>query len=105
VGILTSVGRRMQVMLSILLPIRHWHGAANDTGAVPALIGAIQYGSGIVGSGLVGIFANGTPGPMGCVIAVCGIGSLLSMRLLFPVTRRIVESRLPVALEVNELNR
>ena len=54
-------------------------------GAVSALIGAIQYGSGIVGSGLVGLFANGTPSPMGWVIAVCGIGSLLSMRLLLPV--------------------
>lgn len=55
-------------------------------GTVSALVGAIQYGSGIVGSGLVGIFANGTPWPMGWVIAICGIGSLLSMRLLFPVT-------------------
>ncbi|MDD2582397.1 MAG: multidrug effflux MFS transporter [Desulfuromonadaceae bacterium] len=56
-------------------------------GTVSALVGAIQYGSGIVGSGLVGIFANGTPWPMGLVIAVCGIGSLLSMRLIFPVSR------------------
>jgi DHA1 family bicyclomycin/chloramphenicol resistance-like MFS transporter len=55
------------------------------TGAVSALVGAVQYGSGIVGSGLVGIFANGTPWPMGWVIATCGIGCLLSMRLLLPV--------------------
>ena len=34
-------------------------------GAVSALVGAIQYGSGMVGSALVGTFANGTPGPMG----------------------------------------
>lgn len=54
-------------------------------GAVSALVGALQYGSGIVGSGLVGLFANGTPWPMGWVIAVCGIGSLLSMGLLIPV--------------------
>jgi len=52
------------------------------TGAVSALIGAIQYGSGIVGSGLVGAFADGTPWPMGGVIGVAGIGSLLSMHLL-----------------------
>jgi len=57
-------------------------------GAVSALIGAVQYGSGIVGSALVGVFADGTPSPMGWVIAFCGIGSLLSMRLLIPVPRR-----------------
>ena len=51
-------------------------------GAVSALIGAIQYGSGIIGSGLVGIFANGTPIPMGCVIAIAGVGSLLFMFLI-----------------------
>ena len=51
-------------------------------GAVSALIGAIQYGSGIVSSALVGIFADGTPWPMGWVIALTGIGSLLSMCLL-----------------------
>ncbi len=53
--------------------------------AVSALIGAIQYGSGIVGSGLVGAFADGTPWPMGWVIGVAGIGSLLSMVWLTPV--------------------
>jgi|GEM_PF-1524728 len=54
-------------------------------GAVSALVSAVQYGSGMVVSGLVGNFANGTPWPMGWVIAICGIGSLLSMRLLIPV--------------------
>lgn len=54
-------------------------------GAVSALVGALQYGSGIIGSGLVGLFADGTPWPMGWVIALCGIGSLLSMRLLMTV--------------------
>lgn len=53
-------------------------------GAVSALVGAFQYGSGIIGSGLVGVFADGTPGPMGWIIAIAGIGSLLSMRLLAP---------------------
>lgn len=51
-------------------------------GAVSALVGAFQYGFGIFGSGLVGTFADGTPWPMGWVIAIAGIGSLLSMRLL-----------------------
>ena len=73
-------------------------------GTVSALVGAIQYGSGIVGSGLVGIFANGTPWPMGWVIAICGIGSLLSMRLLNPVPGRDDEMGTPVSLELTELS-
>ena len=64
-------------------------GALNNfperAGAVSALVGAAQYGSGIVGSALVGACADGTPWPMGWVIAICGIASLLSMRLLAPV--------------------
>lgn len=45
------------------------------TGSVSALVGAMQYGSGMVGSALVGAFADGTPWPMGAVIALMGIGS------------------------------
>ncbi|MDR3382626.1 Bcr/CflA family multidrug efflux MFS transporter [Cupriavidus basilensis] len=55
-------------------------------GAVSALIGAIQYGTGILGSALVGLFADGTPWPMGWVIALMGIGSLLCARHLVPST-------------------
>ncbi|MBL8658937.1 MAG: multidrug effflux MFS transporter [Rhodospirillales bacterium] len=51
-------------------------------GAVSALVGAIQYGSGILGSGLVGVFADGTPWPMAAVIALSGIGSFLCARSL-----------------------
>ncbi len=58
----------------------------NRAGAVSALIGATQYGSGMVGSALVGFFADGTPWPMGWVIAVCAIGSL-SCTLLIPARR------------------
>jgi len=54
-------------------------------GAMSALIGAIQYGTGITGSALVGLFADGTPWPMGCVIALMSIGSLLCALLLVPV--------------------
>ena len=54
-------------------------------GAVSALTGALQYGSGILGSGLVGLFADNTPWPMGWVIGVCGIGCLVSTRLLLPI--------------------
>jgi DHA1 family bicyclomycin/chloramphenicol resistance-like MFS transporter len=53
-------------------------------GAVSALIGAIQYGTGITGSALVGLFADGTPRSMSYVIAMMGIGCWLSTRFLVP---------------------
>jgi MFS transporter, DHA1 family, multidrug resistance protein len=74
-------------------------------GTVSALVGAIQYGSGIVGSGLVGVCANGTPWPMGWVIAICGIGSLLSMRLLHPVSSSIADNCIAEPFECTEPNR
>ena len=58
-------------------------------GAVSALIGAIQYGTGILGSALVGIFTDGTPWPMGCVIALAGVGSLLCARFLVQADTRM----------------
>jgi MFS transporter, DHA1 family, multidrug resistance protein len=57
-------------------------GFPERAGAVSALVGAVQYGGGILGSALVGACADGTPWPMGWVIAVGGIGSLLCTRLL-----------------------
>lgn len=57
-------------------------GFPRQAGTVSALVGAIQYGSGIIGSALVGAFADGTPWPMGWVIALAGIGSLLCARLV-----------------------
>lgn len=51
-------------------------------GTVSALVGAVQYGGGIAGSGLVGVFADGTPWPMSAVIALSGIGSFLCAQLL-----------------------
>ena len=63
-------------------------GALSDfperAGAVSALVGALQYGSGIIGSGLVGAFADGTPWPMGCVIALAGLGSFACAMLISP---------------------
>ncbi len=53
-----------------------------EAGAVSALVGALQYGSGIAGSGLVGFLADGTPWPMGLVIGLSGIGCLMSTFLL-----------------------
>jgi MFS transporter, DHA1 family, multidrug resistance protein len=56
----------------------------DSAGAVSALVGALQYGAGLLSSALVGILADGTPGAMGWVIAACGIGawacSLLTRR-------------------------
>ena len=54
---------------------------ATRTGAASALIGAVQYGSGMIGSALVGLFADGTPWPMGAVMALAGIGSLIGLLL------------------------
>jgi MFS transporter, DHA1 family, multidrug resistance protein len=51
-------------------------------GAVSALVGTLQYGAGILGSALAGTFADGTPRPMGLVVALAGIGGLLCTRPL-----------------------
>ncbi len=57
-------------------------GFPGRAGAVSALVGAIHYGSGIFGSALVGAFSDGTPWPMGWVIAVAGVGIFLCTGLL-----------------------
>ncbi|WP_132665690.1 MULTISPECIES: multidrug effflux MFS transporter [unclassified Rhizobium] len=51
-------------------------------GAVSAVMGSIQYGSGVVGSGVAGLFATGSPWPMGAVIAISGLGCLVSALFL-----------------------
>ncbi|RYY16696.1 MAG: Bcr/CflA family drug resistance efflux transporter, partial [Alphaproteobacteria bacterium] len=56
-------------------------------GTASALVGAIHYGAGIIGSALVGAFADGTPWPVGWVVGVAGIGSLLCARLFLPAAR------------------
>lgn len=48
-----------------------------QAGAVSALVGAIGYGGGIAGSGLLDAFADGTPWPMGAVIAAMAAGAML----------------------------
>ncbi len=57
-------------------------------GAVSALVGAIHYGSGIIGSALVGFFADGTPWPMGAIIGLTGVGCLLSTLFLLKAPER-----------------
>tara|TARA_B100001971_G_scaffold73844_2_gene68086 strand:+ start:1593 stop:2966 length:1374 start_codon:yes stop_codon:yes gene_type:complete len=49
------------------------------SGAVSSLTGAVQYGCGVIGSGLVAFLADDTPGPLGLVIALCGLGCFISM--------------------------
>jgi len=53
-------------------------------GAVSALVGALQYGSGIIGSAAVGAFADGSPSSMAAVIALSGLGSAVCAWLLLP---------------------
>lgn len=46
----------------------------------------------MIGSGLVGAFADGTPWPMGWIMALAGAGSLLCALSLGPARSRGVES-------------
>jgi DHA1 family bicyclomycin/chloramphenicol resistance-like MFS transporter len=48
-----------------------------QAGAVSALFGTIQYGTGILGSALVGAFSDGTPWPMGMVVGGFAVGGLV----------------------------
>lgn len=45
----------------------------NRAGAVSALVGALQYGGGILGSSLVGLMSDGTPAPLGFMMAISGL--------------------------------
>ncbi|MFC0267149.1 multidrug effflux MFS transporter [Kushneria aurantia] len=57
-------------------------GALQDfpdhAGAVSALVGATQYGGGVLGSALVGLWSDGTPAALGLVVALGAAGCLLS---------------------------
>lgn len=46
-------------------------------GSASAVVGAIQYGSGMVGSMFVALLANGTPVPMSLAMAIGGLGCVL----------------------------
>ena len=47
-------------------------------GAVSALVGAMHYGAGVLSAAMLGWFADGTPWPMGWIIAACGFGSVVA---------------------------
>lgn len=61
-------------------------------GIVSALFGAFQYGGGILGSALVGTFADGTAWPMGLVVGTGGLGALLCAWSLQPPRPTPLES-------------
>lgn len=49
-------------------------------GSASALIGAIQFGCGMIGSLLVGAFADGTVRPLGWVVCIASVGALRCAR-------------------------
>jgi DHA1 family bicyclomycin/chloramphenicol resistance-like MFS transporter len=51
-------------------------------GAVSALVGALHYGAGVFSAAMLGWFADGTPWPMGWIIAASGFGSFVATMLL-----------------------
>jgi DHA1 family bicyclomycin/chloramphenicol resistance-like MFS transporter len=51
-------------------------------GSASALVGALQYGGGMLGAALVAALSDGTPAPMGAVIAVGGVGCLICTLLV-----------------------
>jgi len=51
-------------------------------GSVSALVGASQFGTGILGSALVGLLADGTPRPLGMAMACFGIGCAVCALML-----------------------
>ncbi|OIR00505.1 bicyclomycin resistance protein [mine drainage metagenome] len=56
-------------------------------GTASALVGALHYGMGIAGSGLIALFANGTPRPLGGVIAASGLAAFALSRFLAPQSK------------------
>ncbi len=54
----------------------------SGAGSVSAIVGSAQYGGGMIGAGLVGAFADGTPWPMGWVVALSGVGCMISVLLI-----------------------
>ena len=65
------------------------------SGSVSALVGASQFGVGVIGSALVGVFADGTPWPLGALMAVFGVAAMLCAVLLVPRADAVVEAALP----------
>ena len=62
-------------------------------GTVSALVGALQYGAGMAGSALLGAFADGTPRPLACVVAIAGLGAAISAWTLVAAPRPAAEDQ------------
>lgn len=45
------------------------------SGTASALVGAVHYGTGMLGAAMVGWFGDGTPWPLGWVVALGGVES------------------------------
>lgn len=54
----------------------------DQAGATSALAGSIQFGSGVFATALLGWLADGTPRPMGTIIASVGIGAFIMVLLV-----------------------
>jgi MFS transporter, DHA1 family, multidrug resistance protein len=54
----------------------------HKAGAASALVGAMHYGSGVLGAAMVGWFADGTPWTMGWIVGLGGMGTFVTARLL-----------------------
>ena len=65
------------------------------SGSVSAVTGAAQFGVGVIGSALVGMFADGTPWPLGALMAFFGTAAMLCAVLLVPRAHAPVEAALP----------
>lgn len=57
-----------------------------QAGAASSLVGAMHYGSGVLSAAMLGWFADGTPWPMGWIVAAAGIGCLVTALLQTPRT-------------------
>jgi len=55
-----------------------------QAGAASSLVGAMHYGSGVLSAAMLGWFADGTPWPMGWIVAAAGVGCLVTALLQTP---------------------
>lgn len=62
----------------------------DKAGTTSSLIGAMHYGAGVVSAAILALFNDGTPWTMGIIVAVAGIGSLLSAL----IARRLAKTKL-----------
>ena len=74
------MGYILAISLETLVQVA-WGGTGARGHPVPA---GSSEGLVVTATGLVGLWADGTPRPLGLVVALSGLGCLLSMLLLIP---------------------